>query len=94
MYAAVRRMSMYLYTSIPVIYFCCCCSFFCYPTVAAAAVLLLAAAVRHPVPDDALCSCGSLHPIPVFSFVFVQTRFTFNVPLGSRMYSLDLPIIL
>ena len=30
--------------------------------------LLLAAAVRHRVPDGKICSRGSLHLIPVFSF--------------------------
>ena len=85
--------SMYLY--IPVIHFCCCCcSVCCYPAVAAAAALLLAAAVRHRVPDDAICSCGLLPPIPVFSFSafehvlflmyplavlpHVEPRFTYN----------------
>ena len=48
-------------------YFCC-CSVCCCPAVAAAAVLLRAAAVRRRVPDDAICSCGLLHLIPVFSF--------------------------
>ena len=37
---------------------CCCCS----------AVLLLDAAVCHRVPDDAICSYGLVHLIPVFSF--------------------------
>ena len=65
----------------------------CYPAGAAATVLLLAAAVRHRVPDGALCCCGLLHLIPVF----IETRFSFNAPLGSTVaciYSLDLPIIL
>ena len=75
---------MYLY--IPAMYFCCCCcSVCCYTAVAAAAVLLLAAAVRPRVPDDKICCCGTLHLIPVFSFLFIQTRCIFNVTLGSTL---------
>ena len=58
----------------------------CYPAGAAATVLLLAAAVRHRVPDGALCCCGLLHLIPVFYFSsFIQTRFIFDVPIGSTV---------
>ena len=74
---------MYLY--IPAMYICCCCSVCCYTAVAAAAVLLLAAAVRPRVPDDKICCCGTLHLIPVFSFLFIQTRCIFNVTLGSTL---------
>ena len=61
-------------TSILFVYknFCCCCC------VLLILLLLLqhAAAVRHRVPDGNICCCGSLHLIPVFSFI--QTQFTFN----------------
>ena len=41
--------------------------------------LLLAAAVGHLVPDGKICSRGSLHPIPVFSFSsFKQDFFTIH----------------
>ena len=67
-----------MYTSICHVFFC------CYPAVAAAAGLLLAAAVRHRVPGDTICYCVLLHLIPVIDFfLFIQTRFIFNVPLGS-----------
>ena len=54
----------------------------CYPAVAAAAVLLLAAADRHRVcvPADAICCYGLFiaSDSSVF-FLFIQTRFSFNV---------------
>ena len=53
-------------------------------------MLQLAAAIRHRVPDGINCCCGSLDLITVF-FLFIQTRFTFYVPLGSTLslYELD-----
>ena len=92
MYATVRRTSMHLH--IPVVYYSCCCSVCCYPAVAEAAVLLLAAAVRHRVPDGALCRCDLLHLIPVFFFVPKHDFFKCSPWQYCRMYSLHLPIIL
>ena len=46
---------------------------------------LLAAAVPHRVPDGKSCCCGSLNLIPIFSYLFIQTRFVFSVPLGGTV---------
>ena len=64
-----RRTYEYLYIS--AMYFR------CYSVVAAAAV-------RHRVPDGKNCCCGSLHLIRVL-FLFIQTRFICNIPLGSTV---------
>ena len=48
-------------------------------------LLLLVAAVRHRVSDGKICCCGSLHLIPVFLFLFIETRFIFDVPFGSTL---------
>ena len=58
-------------------------------------LLLLAAAVRHGVPDGKVCFWFTESDSGVF-FLFTQTRFIFNVLLGSRYYhtyGLGLPII-
>ena len=53
--------------------------------VPAAAVLLLPAAVRHRVlPDDKFC-CWFVESDPSVFFLFIQTRFLFDVPLGSTV---------
>ena len=46
--------------------------------------LLLAAGVRHRVPDDKICSRGSLYLIPEFSFSSFKHDF-FHCPLGSTV---------
>ena len=56
----------------------------CYPAVAAAAVLLLAAAVRYRVPDGKNC-CWFIESDPSAFFLSIQTRFIFDVPLGSTV---------
>ena len=56
-------------------------------------MLLLPAAVRHRVPDDQIC-CWFIEYDPSVLFLFIQTRFIFDVPLGStvrRINALDLP---
>ena len=61
----------------------CCCT--AAVIVAAAAVLLLPAAVTHRVPDDQICCCF-IESDPSVLFLFIQTRFSFDVvPLGSTL---------
>ena len=61
------------------------CVVTCTAVVPAAAVLLLPAAVRHRVlPDDKFC-CWFVESDPSVFFLFIQTRFLFDVPLGSTV---------
>ena len=57
----------------------------CYIAVVAAATdLLLPAAVRHCVPDGKIC-CWFIESDPSVFFLFIQTQFTLNAPLGSTV---------
>ena len=73
----------------------CCCVVCCYTAVAAAAaacccLLLLAAANRHRVPEGKVCSRGSLHLIPVFSFSSFKHDFFHCTPWQyCRIFSVD-----
>ena len=49
-------------------------------------LLLLAAAVRHCGPDDNICCCGSLHPIPLFSFSSFEHDLFSMHPLAVRSH--------
>ena len=46
-------------------------------------LLLLAAAVRHRVPDGNIC--WFIESSSSILFLFIQTRFIFNVPFGSMV---------
>ena len=62
----------------------------CHPGVAAAAKLLLAAAVRHHVPDAKNC-CWSIESDPSVFFLFIQTRFIFDVSRDNTVSHLRPP---
>ena len=62
------------------LYRCCCCSCFCYRLL----LLRLAAGVCHAVPDGNFC-CWFIESDPSVFFLFIQTRYIFNVPLGSNV---------
>ena len=49
-------------------------------------ILLFPGAVRHRVPDRPIC-CWSIESDPSVFVLFIQTRFTFDVPLGSNAVS-------
>ena len=59
-----------------------------YTAVVAAAVLLLPAAVCHRVPDGQILWWFTESDPSVF-LLFIQTRFTFHVPLGSTVSHLQ-----
>ena len=68
----------------------------CYTAViAAATVLLLPDTLRHRVPDRQIC-CWFIESDPSVVFLFIQTRFTSDVPLGSTVAfttSICLPVL-
>ena len=57
---------------------------YCCVVAAAAVLLLLAAGVRHRLPDGQIC-CWFIESDPSLFFLFIQTRFLFNTPLGSTV---------
>ena len=79
LYAAVRRTSMYLY--ILVLYFCCCSVLLscCCCSCSAAACCWLFIIVCWMTQFVAVVYCVW------FQFLFIQTRFIFNIPLGSAV---------
>ena len=78
LYADARRTSMYSYK------LACCCvpGNVLLILLLLLLLLLLASAVRHRVPHDKICSRGSLHLIPVFSFSSFNRDFFSTYPLA------------